>query len=426
MVKLLRSRDSNFLPNLEKLLAGQESRDGQVTQLVRGIIEAVRTQGNEALLRYTKEFDRHQVIQVTPEEIKKANRVCSSQTKKALKEASKRIQSYHKKQMPKGFDYQDKAGVRLGNIWRPIDSVGIYVPGGSASYPSSVLMNAIPALVAGVSQLSMVVPAPDNKLNPAVLVAADMLGITNIYKIGGAQAVAALAYGTETITKVDKIIGPGNRYVAEAKRQLFGTVGIDMVAGPSEVLIVSDSQTPPIWAALDLLAQAEHDVMARSILVTDHEEWAEQVIREVDRQVTMLPRGKIAQESWEKNGLVIIVDSLEHVAGLINRIAPEHLQLALDDAPINELLPQINHAGAIFMGRYTPEAVGDYIAGPSHVLPTSGTARFSSGLSVYDFLKRISLIGCSKESLAHLAGATSTLATEEGLEAHALTATIRC
>ena len=307
--------------------------------------------------------------------------------------------------------------------WTAIKSAGIYVPGGLASYPSSVLMNAIPAKVAGVERITMMVPTPEGNLNPLVLAAADILGIEDIYTIGGAQALGALAYGTKTIKPVDVIVGPGNAYVAEAKKQLFGGVGIDMVAGPSEILVVSDNKTDPSWVAADLLSQAEHDVNARSILITDDQYYADTVCENIEKTLQTLERQDIARQSWEHNGLVVVVESMAQVPAYIDIIAPEHLELAVEDA--EQMAEKIQHAGAIFMGRYTPEAIGDYMAGPSHVLPTSSTARFSSGLSVYDFLKRSSMIHCSKESFDSISEATYNLAVAEGLGAHALSVKIR-
>jgi histidinol dehydrogenase len=403
-----------------------------VKKTVAEIAEDVIKNRDAALVKYTNKFDRVNVksvaeLKVTQSEIDAAYKATSPEVINALEEAARRIAEYHIKQMPKDIDYVDGAGVRLGNIWKAIESVGLYVPGGLASYPSSVLMNAVPAKVAGVEKLIMVVPAPEGKLNPVVLAAARVAGVTEIYKIGGAQAIAALACGTPTIPMVYKIVGPGNAYVAEAKRYFSGTVGIDMVAGPSEILVVADSKNNPDWIAADLLSQAEHDADARSILITDTAEFADRVEKSVEKTLATLGRKDIASKSWENNGVIIIADSdFENKAvDLINLIAPEHLELALDDDVANSMVLKIKNAGAIFLGRYTPEAIGDYIAGPSHVLPTSGNARFSSGLSVYDFLKRVSLIGCTKESFGRLAGNTEILAREEGLGAHGLSVSIR-
>lgn len=428
MAKLIRSNDADFNQCLQAILASSMEFNTAIIDTVANILQSVQSQGDEALLHYTEKFDGHASIVVTKEDIATAYAAIpeNSPLYQALYLAKQRITDYHIKQLPQALDYIDPSNVRLGNLWRPLSSVGMYVPGGLASYPSSVLMNAIPALVAGVKRLVMVVPAPQNKLNPALLVAADMVGIKEIFKVGGAQAIAALAYGTKTIPNVDKIVGPGNAYVAAAKRQVFGKVGIDMIAGPSEILVVSDAHTPPEWIAADLLSQAEHDVNARSLLITDDESWAIQVQHAITAHLATLSRRNIAEESWNKRGAIIIVNNIEKEAiSLINQIAPEHLELALDDARIETMLPLIQHAGAIFIGRYTPEAMGDYTAGPSHVLPTAGTARFSSGLSVYDFLKRISLIGCSKGAFETLAPVTRTLANSEQLSAHALSVKIR-
>jgi histidinol dehydrogenase len=426
--KIIHSTDKKFPELLRSLLAGSMEFDPSIMDTVSHIIQNVRAKGDQAVAEYTKQFDGHTSLKVGSEEIAAAKAIHppGSELYQALELAARRISAYHYEQMPRPLDYVDPSNVRLGNLWRPLASVGMYVPGGLASYPSSVLMNAIPAQVAGVKRLVMMVPAPNNQLDPSLLVAADMLGIQEIFKVGGAQAIAALAYGTKTIPAVDKIVGPGNAYVAAAKRQVFGQVGIDMVAGPSEIVVVSDAKTPAAWVAADLLSQAEHDVNARSLLITDDEKWAKHVLKEISTQIDHLDRKEIAQESWDKRGAVIIVNNLEQEAiEVINIIAPEHLELALDEVRAEKMLPFIQHAGAIFVGRYTPEAIGDYVAGPSHVLPTAGTARFSSGLSVYDFLKRISLISCPKDAFGSLAHGTKILADNERLGAHALSVTIR-
>lgn len=427
MSKILNSRAEDFISSFQQLLTQHVAFSTEIDTVAHSILEDIRREGDTALLRYTKEFDHHSAIIVQPEEIAHARKICppTSSVSRALEEAKARITAYHQAQMPHSLDYTDAQGVRLGNLWRPVQTVGMYVPGGRASYPSSVLMNAIPALVAGVKRLVMVVPAPNNELNPAILVAADMLGIKEIFKVGGAQAIAALTYGTGTIPAVDKIVGPGNAFVASAKRQVFGQVGIDMVAGPSEILVVADATQPPEWVAADLLSQAEHDTAARSLLITTDEAWAHQVLAAINAHLVTLERRDIASKSWHQQGAIILVDTLENAVPLINQIAPEHLQLMMPPERYESMLPRIYNAGAIFLGNYTPEAIGDYIAGPSHVLPTSGTARFSSGLSVYDFLKRISLIGCAKDAFNTLAPATETLAKSEGLDAHALSITLR-
>ena len=350
-------------------------------------------------------------------------RSCSPELMKSLKMAAARIKSYSEKQMPSDLEYIDDTGTTLGHRWSAIDAVGLYVPGGTAAYPSSVLMNAIPAKVAGCKRLVMVVPCPDGVLNSAVLASAHVAGIDEMYKIGGAQAVAALAYGSGTINPVDKIVGPGNAYVAEAKRQVFGKVGIDMIAGPSEILVISDNQSNPTWVAADLLSQAEHDALAQSILITDDEKFASAVEKEIEKTLTKLPREKIARASWEQYGAIIVVENWQQACDIAERIAPEHLEIMSENA--SELAANIRHAGAIFIGRYTPEAVGDYIAGPSHVLPTSRTARFSSGLSVFDFLKRRSIISCTEQSFEAIRPYGEVLAHSEGLGAHALSLAIR-
>jgi histidinol dehydrogenase len=409
------------------LLAVRQENETTVSGVVSDIIAQVRKRGDAAILDYTVKFDKFEAtkdnIKVSKQEIAEALALCSPELMKSLKIAAARIRDYSLRQMPVDLEYIDEGGTRLGHRWTPLDSVGLYVPGGLASYPSSVLMNAVPAKVAGVKRLAAVVPAPDGNLNPAVLAAAHVAGVDEIYKIGGAQAVAALAYGTQTIAAVDKIVGPGNAYVAEAKRQVFGKVGIDMIAGPSEILVIADGKNNPAWIAADLLSQAEHDVQAQSILITDDEQFADRVVEEVDKILVDLLRGDIAERSWWDYGAVIIVKDWQEACDISNIIAPEHLELALENP--DSLLPMIRHAGAIFLGRYTPEAIGDYIAGPSHVLPTSRTARFSSGLSVFDFLKRTSIIGCSASSLAGLSPYAQTLAESEGLTAHKLSVSVR-
>jgi len=406
--------------------------ESDVTEVVSRICSDVFISGDKAILNYTNKFDRTEYsdaseLKVTQDEIDAAYASVSKEVIASLEKAAKRIMSYHEKQMPVDLDYKDEEGVRLGNMWRAIEHVGLYVPGGLASYPSSVFMNAIPAKVAGVKKMVMVVPAPEGNLNPIVLAAAKIVGITEIYKVGGAQAVAALALGTKTIPKVMKIVGPGNAYVAYAKRAVSSWVGIDMIAGPSEILIVADDKNDPDWIAADLLSQAEHDENARSILITQSKEFADKVIQSVEKTLSGLERESIARKSWENNGAIIVADGdFENEAiNIINIIAAEHLELAVEDEVADRMLGNITNAGAVFMGRYTPEAIGDYMAGPSHVLPTSGTARFSSGLSVYDFLKRMSVIGCDRKSFANLAESTELLANEEGLGAHALSIKIR-
>ena len=405
---------------------GREAAE-EVDRTVADILTAVKEEGDAALLRYTERFDRLSLtpaeLRFSEEEIEAAERACEPETLAALRLAAERIEDYHRRQMPEDLDYEDEQGIRLGHRWSPIDAVGIYVPGGTAAFPSSVLMIAVPARVAGVGRIAMVVPTPDGKLNPLVLAAARISGVQEIYRIGGAQAVAALAFGTESIAAVDKITGPGNAYVAAAKKQVFGRVGIDMIAGPSEILVVADGLNDPAWIAADLLSQAEHDTSAQSILVTDDADFAEKVKRAVKVQLQSLPRSEIAGASWREHGAVILVEQLEDACAIVNRIAPEHLELAVEDP--EALMAGIHNAGAIFLGRHTPEALGDYLAGPNHVLPTARSARFSSGLSVLDFLKRSSLIGATPRGLAAIGLAAMTLARAEGLDAHALSLSLR-
>lgn len=424
----LASSDPDFVAAFNALVEGRRDVDQDVDRTVVDIIADVRKRGDAAVLDYTAKFDRMDVpelsaLRVDAAAIEAARAQCSSEAVAALEQAAGRIDAYHRRQIPEGYDYTDDDGVRLGARWTPISAVGLYVPGGTAAYPSSVLMNAVPAQVAGVERLAMVVPSPDGALNPLVLVAASIAGVSEIWRIGGAQAIAALAYGTETIAPVDKIVGPGNAYVASAKKQVFGRVGIDMIAGPSEILVVADSDNDPGWIAADLLSQAEHDTEAQVILITDDAGFADAVSRSLEGHLKNLPRADIARASWNRHGAIIVLATLDDAPPLIDRLAPEHLELAIDDP--DRLADRVRHAGAIFLGRFAPEAIGDYVAGPSHVLPTSRSARFSSGLGVVDFLKRTSLIGCDAESLARISGAAETLAREEGLEAHALSISLR-
>lgn len=417
----LDARAKDFPAALDTLVAarGQSLRDADA--VANAIVEDVRRRGDAALFDYTRQFDRVDLstgaIRVAPGDIEAALKTAPRAAIAALRLAAKRIATYAKRQMPKDKLWRDRAGVTLGERWTAIDAVGIYVPGGLAAYPSSVLMNAVPARVAGVARIAMAVPTPDGKLNPLVLAAAGIAGVSEIYRIGGAQAVAALAYGTASVPRVDKIVGPGNAYVAAAKRLVFGDVGIDMVAGPSEVVVVADAENDPAWIAADLMAQAEHDAAAQSILITDDRAFARAVIKAVERLLGELPRAAIAGASWRDHGAVIVVRALDDAAAIVDRLAPEHLQLAV--ARPEPLARRVRHAGAIFMGRHAPEALGDYVAGPSHVLPTSGTARFAAGLGVLDFVKRTSLIGADKAALAKLGRAAETLARAEGLDAHA-------
>jgi len=427
MPRELDSKAPGFPADFARFLAAKRELAADVDTAVAAILDAVRTRGDAALIELTKRFDRLELdaatFAISPDEIAAAARSCSPAALAALRLAHERIEAYHRRQVPQDLDYTDAAGVRLGARWRPIASVGLYVPGGTASYPSSVLMNAVPAKVAGVPRIVMAVPAPGGALNPLVLAAAQIAGVGEIYRIGGAQAVAALAYGTETIAPVDKITGPGNAYVAAAKRRVFGTVGIDMIAGPSEILVVADRGNDPEWIAADLLSQCEHDTAAQAILISDDRAFAASVRNAVERQLASLPRGAIARESWEKHGAIILVDDLAAAVPLIDRIAAEHVELAIEKP--RDFAARIHHAGAIFLGRYTPEAVGDYVAGPNHVLPTARSARFSSGLGVLDFMKRTSLLSCEADSLKAIGPAAITLAEAEGLDAHARSIAIR-
>ncbi|MEI6558266.1 MAG: histidinol dehydrogenase [Rhodospirillaceae bacterium] len=404
------------------LLGSERNGALDVREPVAEIIRAVRQRGDRALIEYTETFDRYratgETLKISAPEIERAVAAVPADQLAALDMAARRIRAFHA-QRPQGSDTTDAEGLRLGARWTAIDAVGLYVPGGTASYPSSVLMNAIPAKAAGVARLVMVVPTPNGVLNPLVLAAAGLAGVDEIYRIGGAQAIAALAYGTETIKPVDKIVGPGNAWVAEAKRQVFGVVGIDMIAGPSEILVVADGANDPDWIAADLLSQAEHDSDAQSILITDDAGFADRVEAAVGRQLADLPRAAIAGESWKRHGVVIVVKDLAAEApDLINLAAPEHLELAVDNPAA--LMAEVRHAGSIFLGRHTPEALGDYVAGPNHVLPTSRSARFSSGLNVLDFMKRSTFIACPPAGLRAIGPAAVTLARAEGLEAHAL------
>ncbi|MZR31440.1 histidinol dehydrogenase [Sneathiella litorea] len=424
----LNSKSAGFEEAFKALLNQKRDEDRNVDMVAADILTDVRKRGDAALLDYTRKFDRLVLsdttkLRVTAAEIKNAVTSCDATTLEALKVAAARIEDYHRRQLPEDQMYKDTAGVSLGYRWTAIENVGLYVPGGRATYPSSVLMNAIPAKVAGAKRLVMVVPMPDGIINPMVLAAADLCGVNEIYRIGGAQAVGALAYGTETIAPVDKIVGPGNAYVASAKKQVFGTVGIDMIAGPSEILVVADGQNDPAWIAADLLSQAEHDPVAQSILITDDEDFAKAVEAAIESHLENLNRAEIARASWQDYGAVIIVKDLEDAPSLVDQIAPEHLELCVDNP--ESLAASIHHAGAIFLGRYSPEAIGDYVAGPNHVLPTSRTARFSSGLSTLDFVKRTSLMKLDADSLHRIGPAAVALAESEGLDAHALSVSIR-
>ena len=427
MPSFLDTRDADFAARFQALLEGKRESSQEVGDVVNTIIADVRARGDDALVELTNKFDKANVtpftLRFTQEEIEAAAARVTPEVRSALETAHARIKAHHEKQKPVDHIYTDEIGVTLGTRWTPIEAVGIYVPGGLASYPSSVLMNAVPAKVAGVERIAMVVPTPRGEINAAILAAAKIAGVTEIYRVGGAQAVAALAYGTKTIAPVDKIMGPGNAYVAAAKRQVFGKVGIDMIAGPSEVLVIADSSANPAWVAADLLAQAEHGAGAQSILVTTDPRLADAVAREVDRQLAVLPREKLTREGWEEFGAIITVASLDEAVELANRIASEHVELAVDDP--KALMPLIRNAGAIFLGHHTPEAIGDYVGGSNHVLPTARSARFASGLGVLDFVKRTSILGCDPSSLAILAPAAVTLAETEALDAHGRSVSIR-
>ncbi len=429
MPQYLNVNDPDFDTRFMRFLGMKREVSEDVDLAVRDILEDVRKRGDEAVFEYTLKFDRLDLsdvsMRVMPAEIEAAIADVGAETLAALELARDRIVSHHKRQLPKDDHYTDTIGVELGSRWTAIEAVGLYVPGGTASYPSSVLMNALPAVVAGVERIAMVVPSPDGALNPLVLAAAKLAGVSEIYRIGGAQAVAALAFGTQTVAPVAKIVGPGNAYVAAAKRRVFGTVGIDMIAGPSEVLVVADKNNDPDWLAADLLAQAEHDTGAQAILLTDDAALGDAVARAVERQLVLLGRAETAAASWADFGGIIIVDDIasEHSLDLINRIAAEHLELACTQA--DALAKRVRNAGAIFIGRHTPEVIGDYVGGSNHVLPTARSARFSSGLGVLDFMKRTSMLKLGAEQLRALGPAAIKLAQAEGLDAHGRSVSIR-
>ncbi len=423
----LDARKPGFERGFARMLARKRAAEANVDGAVAAIVAAVRRRGDKAVLAYTKRFDRLALtprgMRVTAREVEEAMQRCEIGTLDALHFAAERIEAYHRRQLPVDQDYRDAAGVRLGFRWRAIGSIGIYVPGGKAAYPSSVLMSAVPARVAGVERIVMTVPAPSGLINPLVLAAARLMGIEEIYRVGGAQAIAALAYGTKTIAPVDKIVGPGNAYVAAAKRQVFGMVGIDMIAGPSEILVIADKDNNPDWIAADLLSQAEHDEAAQSILITDDAAFGDEVAAAFARLLRRLSRKAIAGASWRRHGAIVVVKALADAAPLADRIAPEHMELAVADP--EALLKRISNVGAVFLGRHTPEAVGDYVGGPSHVLPTGRSARYSSGLGLLDFMKRSSVLGCDARALATVGPAAAALAEAEGLGAHALSVSLR-
>lgn len=427
-VKRLSASDADFDATLDRLLAWEDSVDHQVNESVRHILHAVKTRGDAALLEFTAKFDQLQAASVADLEIsvdrqQQALEKIPADQREALEKAADRIRSYHERQNATSWQYEDEDGTVLGQKVTPLDRAGLYVPGGKAAYPSSVLMNAIPAKVAGVEEVIMVVPTPGGTVNELVLAAARIAGVDRVFTLGGAQAVAALAYGTETVPRVDKIVGPGNIFVATAKREVFGTVGIDMIAGPSEILVICDGQTDPDWIAMDLFSQAEHDEQAQSILVSPDGAFLDKVEASIRKLLPTLERADIIATSISDRAALIQVQDLAEAAEVSNRIAPEHLELSVADP--EAMLSSIRHAGAIFMGRYTAEALGDYCAGPNHVLPTSGTARFSSPLGVYDFQKRSSIIGFSPEGADRMGQVASVLARGEGLTAHARSAEYR-
>ena len=423
----LDTRDAGFADAFTALVEGRREASADVTRDVAAIIRAVRDDGEAAVEAFTRKLDRHDLAEtgwrIEPATCAAAYAALDPALRDALDLAAARIRAYHERQKPTDSDYVDEAGVRLGARWRGVDAAGLYVPGGRAAYPSSLLMNAIPAKVAGVGRLVMVTPTPDGQINDLVLAAAHLAGVDEVWRIGGAQAIAALAYGAGRILPVDVVTGPGNAWVAEAKRQVYGVVGIDMVAGPSEIVVVADARNDPEWIAADLLSQAEHDVVTQSILLTDDGDYADRVAAAVERQLDTLATGAVARLAWETNGAIILVETLAAAMPLVDRLAPEHLQLAVDDP--QGLFDQVRHAGSVFLGRHTPEAIGDYVAGPNHVLPTGRRARFTSGLSVLDFMKRTSFLGLDETALAELGPATVALAEAEGLPAHARSVALR-
>ncbi|MBQ3817932.1 MAG: histidinol dehydrogenase [Acetobacter sp.] len=426
-MKRINTRDTDFETTFTNLLKTREEQNQDVREPVAHILSSIRQEGDTALCRLTQQFDHltltPQTLAFPREDILNARASISPKVWEALDFAASRIEEFHRKQLPTGICYTDNTGMTLGMRWTPIDSVGLYVPGGKASYPSSVLMNAIPAKIAGVQRLAMCVPTTSGVINPLVLAAAYRTGITEIYRVGGAQAIGALAYGTQTIHPVDCIVGPGNAYVAEAKRQVFGHVGIDNIAGPSDIVVIADSSSDPRVIALDLLAQAEHDERAQATLITPDTTFADLVIRAIDKEISFLSRSSIARASWERHGAVIIVHDLQEAVLLANRLAPEHLEILVDNP--ETLFSYIRHAGAVFLGHFCPEAIGDYVGGPNHVLPTSRTARFASGLSVYDFMKRTTFLSGGAETLRRVGPSAIDLAQNEGLDAHAMSVAVR-
>lgn len=424
---ILNTNDADFEESFVAFLSNKRETTVEVDDVVAEIISDVQSRGDAAVIELTSKFDRFELtaetLAFTPAEIEAAIAEVPKSEAKALKLAANRIRSYHEKQLPQDEWWEDASGAKLGWRWTPMEIAGLYVPGGLASYPSSVLMNAIPAKVAGVDRLAICAPTPNGQYNPLVLLAARLAGVETVYRIGGAQAIAAMAYGTETIEKVDIITGPGNAYVAAAKRRVYGTVGIDMIAGPSEILVIADKDNNPDWIAIDMLSQAEHDESAQAILITDDAGFGDKVIAAIEKRLETLERRQIAAKSWQDFGAVIVVEDLDQAAQLSDRIAPEHLELCVADA--EEYSRKVRHAGAIFIGAWTPEAIGDYIGGPNHVLPTARSARFSSGLSVLDFMKRTTLAKMTPNALAAIGPAAETLAKSESLQAHGLSVRAR-
>ena len=427
MIKKIIIKNIDIEKYTKNLVRTTNKLEGRIGNEVEKIIDRVRKEGDKALLFFAKKFDNcvlnKKTIRIKRSDINKFAKKCPKDIEKALVFSAERIKKFHKYQIPNSYKFQDKQGVLLGSKWLPIYSVGIYVPGGTALYPSSILMNSIPAKIAGVKKIVMVMPQKNKDLNPIIAKAAQIAKVDEIFRIGGAHSIAALALGTDTISPVDKIVGPGNIYVTIAKKKIFGDVGIDMIAGPSEILVVSDKNNDPDWIAADLLSQAEHDVNSRSILLTDDFLLANKVIKSIDLILKKLPRSKIASKSWKNNGKIIVVKNISNSYKIINQIAPEHLELAIEKP--ERILDKVNNAGSVFLGRYTPEAIGDYVAGPNHVLPTGRTARFSSGLGVMDFLKKITFTKCNKKSLHLLSNSAIKIAKAEGLDGHALSINMR-
>ena len=427
-IQRFNAQQETFANEFAEFLTANSEHESDVTELVRDIIAQIRTNGDAALLQFTQQFDRLTLehakqLEITSDELQHALQSVDADQREALQQAHQRVKDYAEHQRLQSWEYTDEHGSLLGQRVTPLDRVGIYVPGGTAAYPSSVLMNAVPAKVAGVPEIIMVAPTPDGNINPMVLAAAAISGVDRVFRIGGAQAVAALAYGTDTVPAVDKIVGPGNIYVATAKRMVFGKVGIDMIAGPSEVLVICDDSANPEWIAMDLFSQAEHDALARTTLISTSEDMLQKVEAAMNKLLPTLERSSIIEQAVNSFGSIIKVDSLEQAAEISNQVAPEHLELSVTDP--DYLLTHIKHAGAVFMGHHTPEVFGDYCAGPNHVLPTSATARFSSPLGVYDFQKRMTVLNCSNQGAAQLSGVASTLAHSEGLTAHARSAEFR-